>query len=168
MPKYIIGFFAVLVIMVMSLPLDAKAGIYKGNFRNDYQADSIYLFLYDEAPDADVIFQNVRLNPASAWSAAAQTETYLWLSGPAVSPKSVKFNLTFTDDRATRDILPFTLEWAEYLNGSFAAPDAFGSLMRGPRQNGAGYQWTASDAFSSPVPTPLPASTWLLLSGLFF
>jgi hypothetical protein len=168
LPRYLTGLMTLILTIMLLMPLDSVAGTYRGNFRNEYLTDSVYLFLYDEDPDADVIFQSARLNPSSDWFIAEQTDIYLWFSGPAADPKSIKFNITFTDGRAARDMLPFTMEWAEYLNGSFAAPDAFGSLTRSPRANGSGYQWISSDEFSSPVPTPLPASTWLLVSGLLF
>ncbi len=161
--KYKFGLLLVFALLV--LPNTATAGTYRSNFWNEYQTDSIYLFLYDDNPSADVIFQDVRFSNPS-WTVAEQSDTYLHLSGPAVDPWNIRFRITFTDNQSSRTILPFTLEWAEYLNGGPSAIDAMGSIEL--NRSGGRYNWIASNEFNSVIPNPLPASTWLLVSGICF
>jgi hypothetical protein len=154
-----------IAIVILLQPLGAAAGIHSQSFTNGFQTDAIYLFLYDTQPSHDVIFEQVTFNSAE-WSIAAQSATYLELSGPVVDPGNLQMNITFTDGRNASRILPFTLEWAEYLYGAPSAADAMGTIAL--ERNRGGFNWVASDDFTSAVPSPLPASTWLLLSGLFF
>ena len=156
--------FLIILVIILS-PAAAMAATYSPTFMNEYQTDTIYLFLYDDNPRHDVIFQDISFS-SSSWSVTDQSNTYLHLSGPAADPRDVRFNITFTDNRRTRHILPFTLEWAEYLNGGPSTIDSMGSITL--NRNGSRYNWVASNEFNSTIPNPIPASTWLMLSGICF
>lgn len=157
--------FGLLIVFALLVPsTTVTAGNYSSTFWNEYQTDSIYLFLYDDNNRHDAIFQSVTFSNAT-WSVADQSDTYLHLSGPEAGPWDIAFTLSITDNRnRNARIIPFTLEWAEYLNGSPSAVDAMGSIefTRG------GNSWVASSDFNSTIPNPIPASTWLLLSGIGF
>ncbi len=159
---YIFGLLVIFALLV--LPRTAMAGTYSSTFWNEYQTDSIHLFLYDDSNRHDVIFESVTFSNVT-WSVADQSDTYLHLSGPEAGPWDIGFTLSVTDNRnPNARIIPFTLEWAEYLNGSPSTVDAMGSIAftRG------GNSWVASSDFNSAIPNPIPASTWLLLSGICF
>lgn len=164
-PKTICRLVAVIIVLLM--PGAALAGTYTQTFYNEFQTDSIYPFLYDDDKNHDVIFQSVDFTDAS-WSIATSNSenTYLQLSGPVVDPGALQFDITFTGGPNKYRIPSFTLEWAEYLNGVPSASDAMGAITLD--RKGGSYSWIVSNDFNSTVPTPLPASTWLLLSGLFF
>lgn len=154
-------------VLIMTLPLDAAAGTYSGGYQNQYQTDSIYLFLYDDNPSLDAIFQDVNLSNPDSWSIVEHTDTYLNLKGLSADPGSVMFDITFSDGRNPHTkMIDFRMEWAEYLNGAPSETNAMGTLL--VERKGKNYNWSSTSDFSSPIPNPLPASTWMLLSGLFF
>ncbi len=166
MKKHITYIFSLLVtISWLVCPSNAISGTYTSTFWNEFRTDSIHLFLDDDSNRHDVIFQNVTFSDTN-WSIARQSDTYLHLSGPEADPWNISFTLSFTDNRRASRILPFTLEWAEYMNGGPSATGAMGSIELNRR--GSNYNWVASNEFNSVIPNPIPASTWLLLSGICF
>ncbi len=154
-------------IVILFLPLHGHAATYNASFYNEYQTDAVYLFLYDERVNRDVIFADVTFSGPTSWMVADRTNTFLHFSGAnAAGPGDLSFDITFADGRRSPNILPFTLEWTEYLNGGPSASDAMGSISL--ERNRGQLRLVASRDFNSTVPTPLPGSTWLLMSGIFF
>ena len=154
-------------IIIFMLPPHALAASYHTTFSNKFQTDAVYLFLYDGSPNRDVIFQNVTFSGPSSWGVAVRTDTFLHFSGAhAAGPGDLNFDITFADGRISPNIIPFRLEWTEYLNGGPSASDAMGSLSLERNRGQLGL--VASSSFNSTVPTPIPGSTWLLMSGIFF
>jgi hypothetical protein len=163
--KYRLGMLIAILLFLM--PLHGHAGIYTATFLNEFQTDAVYLFLYDDSRNHDVRFQDVTLTGPSSWGVAEQTDTFLQFSGVnEAGPGDLRFSITFEDGRNSRNMTPFTLEWAEYLNGSPSTSGAMGTLSF--ERNRGSLNWVASSDFNSTVPTPIPGSTWLLMSGLFF
>ena len=160
-----LGVFIALILFL--IPLNGQAGIYTATFLNEYQTDGLYLFLYDDSADHDVRFQDVTFNGPGSWEIAEQTDTFLHFSGAnEAGPADLRFRITFTDDRNSRFITPFMLEWAEYLDGRPSASDAMGTLSLERRRGRL--SWVATSDFNSTVHSPIPGSTWLLMSGIFF
>ena len=158
---------AVIAIIIFIMPLHGHAGTYTTTFLNEFQTDAVYLFLDDVDPDYDVRFQDVTFRGPNSWGIAEQTDTFLQFSGTSeAGPNDLRFRITFQDNSSSRRIIPFTLEWAEYLNGSPSTSDAMGTLSL-ERSRGR-LTWVATNDFNATVPTPIPGSTWLLMSGLFF
>ncbi|MDJ0722096.1 MAG: hypothetical protein QNJ04_10710 [Desulfobacterales bacterium] len=149
-----------IALLIVLLPLHVQASTYSTRFWNSHTTDAIYLFVYDDSTARDVIFQDVSLRNPSGWAVLDHTDTYIHLGGTdAADPGSVRFNITFSDGPGRDRITDFRLEWAEYLDG--LSIDS-GTLSRN------GNNWRVSNDFNSAVPTPIPGSTWLLLSGIFF
>ena len=163
--KYRLGVLIAILLFIM--PLHGHAGTYTATFLNEFQTDAVYLFLYDDRSNQDVRFQDVAFTGPSSWGIAQQTDTFLNFRGTSeAGPGDLRFRITFNDDRNNPNIIPFTIEWAEYLNGSPSTSDAMGTLSM-ERDRGR-LTWVATNDFNSTVPTPIPGSTWLLMSGLFF
>ena len=130
---------AVIAIIIFIMPLHGHAGTYSATFLNEFQTDAVYLFLYDDRLNQDVRFQDVALTGPSSWGIAQQTDTFLNFSGTSeAGPGDLRFRITFNDDRNNPNIIRGRLNMV------------------------------ASSDFNSTVPTPIPGSTWLLMSGLFF
>jgi hypothetical protein len=147
-------------LLILLLPWHVQGSTYSARFWNEYNTDAIYLFLYDDHPSRDVIFQDVSLSSPGSWSVIEQSDNYVHLGGPgSAGPNAVIFDITLSDGSRSGRITSFRMEWAEYLDG--IAVDS-GTLSR------TGNRWQVSDDFNSTVPTPIPGSTWLLLSGIFF
>jgi hypothetical protein len=118
-------------------------------FLNDYQTDSIFLFITDvDLTDGDTTFSKWQKTPKN-WVEGFNEPDKISVSGPQINPGE-EFRVKF-DNRGT-----FTLEWAELLKGSIQGS---GSIYF---DNGsfAG----VSDNFTSAV--PINGSLWLLGSGL--
>lgn len=153
-------------IILLLAPIHGHAGTFTANFYNEYQTDAVYLFLYDDGP-RDVFFQDVTFSGPRTWEITDQTDTFLHFSGAnEAGPRDLRFRITFADGHSGRNIQPFTLEWAEYLAGGPSTSNAMGTLSY--ERNRGRLGWVASSDFTSTVPTPIPGSTWLLLSGIFF
>lgn len=118
-------------------------------FRNDFQTDSIFLFITDVDPsDGNVSFRRNVRDPAG-WSADFDMPDKVELSGPQIDPGEW-FRVRFSNDGT------FTLEWAELLNGSIQG--------KGSIYFDQGAITGVSDSFTSSV--PINGSLWLLGSGL--
>jgi hypothetical protein len=122
----------VVAIIVVLLPGAALAGTFTQTFRNGFETDAIYLFLYDDEPNPKVLFEQVTFNSAS-WSIADQSNpnTYLKLTGDAAFDSgNLRMTITLSDGPSANFTTPFSLEWAEYLNGAPSASDAMGTITR--------------------------------------
>jgi hypothetical protein len=154
-----------LAILIVILPLSARAALMTQSFVNEYQTDAIYLFILNDNRGADISFDTDPVsfgNAASGWSHTLFDTETLMMAGNTIDPFNGSFDVTFTDNsnRPNRNTnqFDFTLEWAEYLGGTSVGQ---GSIYY---QNGS--MTSFDDTFTSTVPTPLPASAWMLMSGL--
>lgn len=154
-----------LAILIVILPLSARAALMTQSFVNEYQTDAIYLFILNDNRGADISFDTDPVsfgNAASGWSYTLYDTETLMMAGNTIDPYNGLFDVTFTDNsnRPNRNTsqFDFTLEWAEYMGGTSVAQ---GSIYY---QNGSITSF--DDTFTSTVPTPLPASAWMLMSGL--
>ena len=117
-------------------------------FRNDFQTDSIYLFITEGSVEFDK-WQRIPGN----WETGYDQTDMLSASGPMIDPGE-RFRVKFSD-RGT-----FTLEWAELLNGVVMGS---GSLFA---VNGNFIGGNNTFTSQSQIPTPATGSLWLLGSGL--
>lgn len=146
MKKIYTGLTAALIVALMAA--SASAAPLRMNFWNDFQADSIYLFIVD----GGVTFNDVLTLPNNNWTTDVLESNRVVMTGDVIDPGS-RFRIEFSDRDA------FTLEWAEILDGTFDSSRA-GSIYFNNRGNVIG----ADSNFTSAV--PIPESLWLLGSGL--
>jgi len=119
-------------------------------FRNDFQTDSIFLFITKGIVEFDK-WQQVPKD----WEVGYDQADMLSISGPMVDPGE-KFRVKFSD-RGT-----FTLEWAEFLDGVLIGS---GSLFA---VDGNFVGANNSFASQAQIPTPITGTMWLLGSGIVF
>jgi len=113
-------------------------------FKNDYQIDSLYLFI----TQGDVDFVGW-INLPKDWEVGIDGEKTLSAAGPVLDPGRV-FVVRFSDRGS------FTLEWTELLNGVIQGAGSLYALN--------GRFVGSSDNFTSAV--PISGSIWLLGSGV--
>jgi hypothetical protein len=139
-------------ILVMSLIMAgiSHAAPFSQTFRNDYQTDSMYLFI----TEGNAAFTQLQRAPRN-WDIGLNEPDMLSIYGPVINPGH-RFRVKFSD-RET-----FTLEWAELLNGNVMGS---GSLFAVD-----GRFVDDNNVFSSQsrLPTPITSSLWLLESGMLF
>ena len=140
----------VIILLIMSaFGATLHAAPFSQTFFNDYQTDSIFLFITNvNSTDGDVTFAKWQEYPGTWTEDVSEPGKYV-VSGPQINPGE-QFRIKF-DNRGT-----FTLEWAEVLNGSIQGS---GSILF----NKGSFAGT-SDNFQSSV--PINGSLWLLGSGL--
>ena len=151
------------LMMIMVFPAIARAALINQSFVNEYRTDAVYLFIINDNRSADISFET---NPvsfgddATDWTYTLFGSETLLMEGDPIDPYSGSFRVSFTDNSPRRNTnqFDFTLEWAEYLGGVSVGQ---GSIYY---QNGTIDRFDGN--FTSTVPTPLPASAWLLMSGL--
>lgn len=154
-----------LLMILLMIPAAVSAATISQSFLNDYQSDAIYLFIINDNVGRDISFVAdpvVYGGAATGWSTTLFDSESLVMQGTTINALSGIFDVTFWDNRNgggnPTGFFDFTLEWAEYLGGAEVAQ---GSLYY---DNGG---ITGSDGnFTSTVPTPVPASVWMLFSGL--
>ncbi len=155
-----------LILILMTLPVAASAATLTTNdFYNEYQSDAIYLFIINNNTGRDISFVDdpIVFDGATAgWTTTLFSPEALVMQGATIDPYTGNFDVTFWDNRNGNGnptgFFDFTLEWAEYLGGTAVAQ---GSIYY---SNGG---ITGTDGnFTSTIPTPVPASLWLAISGL--
>ena len=151
--------------LLLALPLVLNAATLTQTFENEYETDAVYLFIINDSIGRDVTFDDdpVSIGGAAAgWSTTLFDSESLVMQGTTIDAFSGSFTVSFWDGRnggGNPDaFFDFTLEWAEYLDGSMVAQ---GSIYY---DDGGIYR--TDDNFTSTVPTPVPASVWMLVSGL--
>jgi len=154
-----------LLMILLMIPVAASAATLTQSFLNDYVSDSIYLFITDvNGRDIDFVDDPVVFGgAASGWSAAVFDDgDTLVMQGTTIDARSGLFDVTFWDNRNGNGnptaFFDFTLEWAEYSGGV--------ALGLGSIYYTDGVITGADGNFTSTVPTPVPASVWMLFSGL--
>ena len=91
-------------------------------FLNDYQTDSIFLFITDvDSSEGDVSFSKWQAYPNN-WTEGFNEPDKISVSGPQINPGE-QFQVKF-DNRGT-----FTLQWAELLNGSIQGSGRMGATV---------------------------------------
>jgi len=155
-----------LILILLAMPMLASAAtLTQYDFYNEYQADAIYLFIINDNTGQDISFVNdpvVFDGATTGWTTTVFNPEALVMQGSAIDPYTGNFDVTFWDNRGgngnPNGFFDFTLEWAEYLGGTAMAQ---GSIYY---TNGS---ITGADGnFTSTIPTPIPASLWLAISGL--
>lgn len=145
-----IGIMTILILTMFSPA--ASAAPFWMNFWNEFQTDSVYLFIIDD----NVTFRNVDENQlAPTWTMDTFEPTRLVFSGDTINANQGSFRIQFSDNRDA-----FLLEWAEVLNG-VVQPGHSGTLTfnnRGQIVNSAYGPITSA--------VPIPESIWLLGSAL--
>ncbi|MFZ5571962.1 MAG: hypothetical protein ACOZF0_16305 [Thermodesulfobacteriota bacterium] len=129
----------------------ASAAPYWMNFWNEFNTDSVYLFI----TSGDVTFRDVdesRLAPS--WGVDTFESNRLIFTGNDLGPNAGQFRIQFSD----RD--SFVMEWAEVLDGVVQSGHS-GTLTFGT--NGQ-----IINAVYGPITSavPIPESAWLLGSAL--
>ena len=152
------------VAVFISMPFPAEAATTTQTLLNDHQTDAIYLFIVNDQTDPFIRFAADPVDfgrDAVGWSSTLfEDNTALLMQGDAIDPRQGRFRVTFDDGLpgGGRDSFDFTLEWAEYYQGT--------SLEQGSIYYSNGRYTGFDDSFNSTVPTPVPASVWMLVSGL--
>ena len=153
-----IHLFGTLVLILLLAPTAVSAALLEYSFRNFYDTDRIVLTIsptedYDNITFQDVAFEGSAL--LNGWNVETLGPATLALEGSAITAGTGDFDLTFSDNNfwtwifGLDYLFDFSLQWDEYLNGSLAGQSTF-EFENGVSQN----------------PVPVPASAWLLLSGL--
>jgi len=165
---------AYMLFILFASPLVLNAATFTQSFRNDFQTDAIYLFITDNQvgngnnsrlieffSDDPVVFGGTA---DGNWSTTLFDSTSLVMQGTAIDSREGLFNVTLWDgldnNGNANGVFDFTLQWAEYLNGV--------SIDQGSIYYDNGRFDGADDIFTAtiPAPVPLPASVWMLVSGL--
>lgn len=154
-----------LILLILIMPAAGRAATITKSLVNDYQTDTIYLFITNDDAGPGISFVSdpvVFGGGAAGWSATLFDTNTLVMQGAPINPLSGQFDVAFWDNRNGNGnpsaFFDFSLEWAEYLGGSAVGQ---GSLYY---TNGA---ITGADGnFTSTIPTPIPASAWMLVSGI--
>lgn len=149
------------------IPFQIMAASITRTLMNEYDTDAIYLFIVnDEEADPFIRFAEDPVDfrrDATGWSSTLFNDnTTLLMQGPVIAPERGRFRLTLEDGLADGglDSFDFTLQWVEYLDGT--------PLDQGSLYYSNGSYAGLDDNFTStiPAPVPLPASVWMLVSGL--
>ena len=143
----------IIVILILTLFIPAaSAAPFWMDFRNEFQADNIYLFIIDDK----VTFQDVNEKQlASTWTLDTKESNRLIFSGNALNPNQGIFRIQFSINND-----PFIMEWAEVLNGVIQ-PGHSGTLTFNNKRQIVN---SAYGPITSAV--PIPESIWLLGSAL--
>ena len=152
-----------LILILLIMPFTASAATITESLHNDYQTDAIYLFIINDGQGRDIEFVTdpvVFGDAATDWSTTLFDSESLVMQGATIDPESGLFDITFWDNRnrGGSNAFDFTLEWAEYFNGV--------AVGQGSLYYTNGDIVAANDNFTSTVPTPIPASAWMLVSGV--
>jgi hypothetical protein len=151
--------------ILLMMPVTASAATFDQFFYNEYQTDGVYLFILNDSVDTDIHFDADPVafgGTASGWSTTLYDPETLYMQGTTIDPFDGNFTITFTDNDGSTgtDVLDFTMEWAELLGGTV--------LAQGSLYYMDGNISSADPNFTSTIPTPVPASVWMLFSGLAF
>ncbi len=136
-------------LMLAMFAASASAAPYWMNFWNEYNTDSVYLFI----TSGSVTFNNVDATSlAPTWSTTTFEPTRLIFSGNDLSPYGGQFRIQFSDQDS------FVMEWAEVLNSAISQS---GTITFGTNGQVIG-------AVNGPITSavPIPESIWLLGSAL--
>lgn len=154
-----------LILILMAIPVAASAATFTQSFTNENPADAIYLFIINDNVGRDISFVDDPVNfgdAAAGWNTTLFGTETLVMQGTTIDAYTGSFDVTFWDNRDGNGnptgFFDFTLEWAEYSNGS--------ALAQGSIYYTNGGITGADGNFTSTVPTPVPASLWLAISGL--
>lgn len=152
-----------LIAILLMMPVAASAATFDQFFYNEYQTDGVYLFILNDSVDTDIHFEADPVafgGTASGWSTTLYDPESLYVQGTMIDPFDGNFTVSFTDNNGSTgtDVLDFTMEWAEFANGT--------SLAQGSLYYLDGIISSADGNFTSTIPTPVPASVWMLFSGL--
>lgn len=152
-----------LILILLIMPFTATAATITESLYNDYQTDAIYLFIINDNQGRDIEFVTdpvVFGNAATDWTTTLFDSESLVMQGTTIDSLSGLFDVTFWDGRTNggNNTFDFTLEWAEYFNGV--------AVDQGSLYYLDGEITGADDNFTSTVPTPIPASAWMLVSGV--
>ena len=135
-----------LIVLLLISATACYAAPFAQTYQNDYQTDQIFLFI----TEGNVEFSDWNKLP-KGWEVGTQETNLLTASGKKVKPgQKFKYNIDVKG--------PYTLQWAELLNG---AVQGSGSLFS---ENGRFVG--SSDEFTATLHTPIANSIWLLGSGL--
>lgn len=141
---------AAALMVVMGAHADAVRAApmnWEQTFKNDFTLNEIHLWI----TEGEVTF--VDWKQPKEWTTPARTETYLMGVGPLIEAEKGTWRVTFADKT------PFTIEWAEVLNGKIQGS---GTLLWDRK-------WTALDEFTQIIPSAavsIPTTMLLLASGL--
>ena len=124
----------------------SQAAPFSYSFNNNFQIDSIYLFI----AEGDVTFEKWQQVPQK-WEVGYDQPDMISISGPMIDPGK-PFRVKFSD-RGT-----FTLKWAELLNGAIQGSGSWFAV------NGSFVG--AGNNFTSQIPTPTTSTFWLFGPGL--
>ena len=148
--------FILSLILLLTAPAVGSAALLSGTYWNTFEANEIRFNLVDGGSlDIRIVFANPG-DAAENWDSQITDGQRVVFGGPgeaAIVPHTGSFRVWFYDNsffNFSSDNFDFTLEWAEYLNGSFL---------------GSG-DITYEDGEEVPSPVPLPTSAWMLISGL--
>lgn len=163
MNRHITVYMAVVFFM---LTFGAEAATITRTFLNDQTTDAVYLFIVNDQDDPFIRFADEPVRflldaDANGWqSMLFDDNTTLMMYGDAIDPRSGRFRVTFQDGLTGggNGGFDFRLEWAEYFQG--------GVLDQGSLYYSNGGYTGLDNTFTSSVPTPVPASVWMMVSGL--
>ena len=101
---------SLITVSVLMLAAISQAAPFSYSFNNNFQIDSIYLFI----AEGDVTFEKWQQVPQK-WEVGYDQPDMISISGPMIDPGK-PFRVKFSD-RGT-----FTLKWAEKGQGTYAEP----------------------------------------------
>lgn len=159
---------AYIFLILLAFPPLLNAAIFTQTFLNEYESDAIYLFIKNvDEIGRSVVFDDDPVDfglAAGAWSSTLVDSESLIMQGASIAPLSGSFTVSFWDERdgkgnAGKDF-DFTLEWAEYFKGAAVAQGSIYYL------DGEDYATDGNFTSTVPASVPVPASVWMLVSGL--
>lgn len=166
-----------LTLVVMAIAGSGHAALLTNEWTNSVATDQAFFFI----TEGDVTFDGFVLAPDGisqapysignisggidpiVWTVGVDQPKILSTSGDMFGTDLYTvghFGITFSDDRRRNFRTNFTMEYALLLDGAIVRTGTFDWA----RNRG----WTrVGDSITSTIPTPIGASSWLLLSGLF-
>lgn len=154
-------------IALLFIPAVGSAAFMEYVYHNAYEADEIRFNIVNVTSGADISFNTFlwwthdSSDAANDWTWLRTDPQSLVFSDPdnpreGILPGTGTFTVSVYDGvlfplfSQTSDRFDFTLEWSEWLNGSMVA----------------GSEGHLDFIDGEPIPTPIPASAWMLVSGL--
>ncbi|MFW5836907.1 MAG: hypothetical protein ACOCVM_02790 [Desulfovibrionaceae bacterium] len=159
-----------LALAFLSPPGLAQASSFSVSWGNEFKMDTLNLWVVDSPADGGVDFLSASLSdhkgrPMRGWDVTASS-SMVFAQGKTTPPFKLFADVTFSENTQN-----FAVEWAEiWTKGNGDIKQMFTGTNYYTYEHGRGsWSFTKGDITNAPTtqaPTPIPATAWLLSSGL--